>query len=54
MQWTKNLTLQAFSKPLAGDSSLESALARAEFVLKELEALNQLHKYRTLKKNYYS
>jgi hypothetical protein len=29
------------------------AIAKAEYVLKELEAISSLHKYRTIKKRYY-
>jgi len=33
-------------------TKLQAAFAKGEYILKELEALNKFHKYRTLKKRY--
>nr|CAG4649153.1 EOG090X02DZ [Scapholeberis mucronata] len=41
------------NKHLKESSEIDSAIARGEFVIKELEALYMLRKYRALKKRYY-
>nr|CAH0104662.1 unnamed protein product [Daphnia galeata] len=38
---------------LKDQKEIESAISRGEFVIKELEALYMLRKYRALKKRYY-
>lgn len=38
---------------LKDPKEIDSAIARGEFVIKELEALYMLRKYRALKKRYY-
>ena len=38
---------------LTEDNQINSAIARGEFVIKELQALYMLRKYRALKKRYY-
>lgn len=38
---------------LANEDDIKKAIARGEFVLKELEALIFLKKYRTMKNRYY-
>ena len=42
------------NKDVSDPTQIESLIARGEYVVKELEALYMLRKYRTLKKRYYS
>ena len=42
------------NKDVTDPKHIETLIARGEFVIKELEALYMLRKYRTLKKRYYS
>ncbi|XP_076471022.1 electron transfer flavoprotein regulatory factor 1-like [Babylonia areolata] len=41
-------------KDVADPAEIEMLLARGDYIVKELEALYMLRKYRTLKKRYYS
>jgi len=41
------------NKDVKDPKEIEGLIARGEFVVKELEALYMLRKYRTLKKRYY-
>lgn len=34
-------------------TKITEAIERGKYIIKELEALHQLHKYRSLKKSYY-
>ncbi|KAI9557710.1 electron transfer flavoprotein regulatory factor 1 [Daphnia magna] len=51
----RNKLKNAFMKnsSLKDPKEIDSAIARGEFVIKELEALYMLRKYRALKKRYY-
>ncbi|XP_076334188.1 electron transfer flavoprotein regulatory factor 1-like [Tachypleus tridentatus] len=42
------------NKEVTEPAQLEVLLARGQYIIKELEALYMLKKYRTLKKRYYS
>ena len=42
------------NKNVSDPKDIETLLARGEYIVKELEALYMLRKYRTLKKRYYS
>ena len=43
----------AATRHLQHPEEIKQAIARGRWQLKELEALNRLHKYRTMKKRYY-
>jgi hypothetical protein len=43
----------AASRDLRDPELIKQAIARGRWQLKELEALNRLHKYRVMKKSYY-
>ena len=51
----RNKLKTAFMKnsTLKDQKEIESAISRGEFVIKELQALYMLRKYRALKKRYY-
>jgi hypothetical protein len=40
-------------RDLHDEAAIEQAIKRGEYVIKELEAMYMLRKYRTLKKRYY-
>ncbi|XP_035207369.1 electron transfer flavoprotein regulatory factor 1-like [Stegodyphus dumicola] len=42
------------NKDVSDDAQIEILLAKGQYVIKELEALYTLKKYRTMKKRYYS
>ena len=42
------------NKDVSDSNEIKQLIARGEFVVKELEALYRLKKYRTLRKRYYS
>ena len=45
---------QAFlkNKDMSEEKEIEAAVARGEYVLKEMEAMHSFGKYRTMKRNY--
>jgi len=54
-EYFRNKLKMAFSRnsQLKDPAEIESAISRGSFVVKELEALYMLRKYRALKKRYY-
>jgi len=55
-EYFRGRTKSAFLKnrDVSDTETIQMLIARGEFVLKELEALYMLRKYRTLKKRYYT
>jgi len=53
--WFKTKLHAAFmkNKDVEDEVQIKALIARGEFVVKEIEALYMLRKYRTLKKRYY-
>jgi hypothetical protein len=41
------------NQTLTNEKDIQNLISRGQFVIKEIEALYSLKKYRTLKKNYY-
>lgn len=55
-QYFKNKVRQAFmkNKNVRDPEKIKMLIARGEYVIKEVEALYMLRKYRTLKQRYYN
>lgn len=55
-QYFKNKVRQAFmkNKDVRDPEKIKMLIARGEYVIKEVEALYMLRKYRTLKQRYYN
>ena len=55
-QYFKNKVKQAFmkNKDVRNPEKIKMLIARGEYVIKEVEALYMLRKYRTLKQRYYN
>ena len=55
-QYFKNKVKQAFmkNKDVRDPEKIKMLIARGEYVIKEVEALYMLRKYRTLKQRYYN